>query len=1382
MASRSLGTLTLDLIAKIGGYLGPLDKGARGTKKFADDTGKSLKAISKSTALLGTAAATGFGLMVKHSIDVQDELSKTSQKIGVSVEDLSALRFSADLAGVGFQDLSGSLGKFNKNINEAFSSGRGAAADAFADLGIKVTDTAGRLKSTNQLFSEVADRFVGLEDGAVKTSLAMDLFGKAGKDLIPLLNSGASGLKNNADEAQRLGQIFSGESAKAAEAFNDNLSRLQRSIGGMANAVAQDALPELTKLSELFADPKFRSNMAGIGSGLIYLARGALLSVNALANLGKTLGEDLARDIHGISDDDIPALTTRLKELNAQLDPKNIADYLNNSEVGDIFLSEKTLNAERDRIQGLIDAWKKSEQEIYKTRKSIRDIDVFGSGEDPFDSTTWSENIGKITAAQIKANAELRESNKKRSEEAAKLSAELKKRFEETRDALHQEIDLYGKSSEAASTTYQTTVGDLKNLDQAQKDTLISLAKIKDAQVDETERAAGVATIIDALKDEENQLILTADAYLKMQLQAKGATDAEIADALSRAENVRQIKKNIQDIENAQSAYAQYTQQIWSRIDEEGSNAWLNILRGAKSSFDGIKDIFERTLAEMAHQALTKPILLRLQQSIGGVAGIGASTGAAASGSGGSSSSSGAGAGALAGLGVYAVAAVAVVAAVGIWNRKQDEKFVKMTAEYKQGNQSIVKVLGEGNKKSQSINTGIETLKAVNGDVLNVNYSMLSALLDIRAGLGNVAAGFAKTLIGGADYQSLGISQGSTNLSRKQAAVTGLGVPIDFESITRGTGTELDGLVGEFLQSISDSINGAIFKKKKKVIDSGIQIMGSSLADILTGGALQAFSYADVKTSKKVFGISAGSKVNRTREDLDESFENQISGVFENAGEALKLASTALGINFNQYVNDLNIATQDLSLKGLEGDALTKEIESFFGATLDNWADVLLGGTEVLNDFQKVGESAFETMVRLASQTNTFNDYAKTLGLNFDAVGLGAVYAAQYIADLAGGFEGLSSALGDYYSKFFSDSERFLKTQDAISTAFSDLGYALPKTRDEFKKYINQLDLSVVADQEKFASLIKLSSATDSYLTALDAETKAKEEAATASEDATKAAQQSLRDAASSAFDAFSKSINVDIEKVQDALSSSKQIADSLSGALRGMRLESSQADLLSRRQAQAQLFAANAISKAGGPLPQAGALDDALQALAQPSQDLFSNFEDYARDFYLTQKNLKELSDAAGGRVSIEEKNLAALQESLDYYQQEIDLLNGIDNGVLSVRDSIARLAQALVDAGSTTSRKDFALPTLSNDYETKQNSVYAPALNKSASLINAFNAESAAKGVADITVLIKELSENLQASQFAIAKNTLGAHKILSRWDIDGMPEEREPEETLS
>lgn len=195
-----------------------------------------------------TLSAAGFAAMIKDAIDAADHLNKLSQKIGISVEALSTLRFAAQLSDVSLESLQKGIKGLSQNITEA-NTGIGDGAQMFEALGISVKNADGSMKSTDEVLLQVANVFAHLEDGAVKTALAVKLFGKSGMDMIPLLNQGAAGINQLTAEAERLGLKLTTETARSAEAFNDNLTALKASSSSLSISLARDFLPELINIT-----------------------------------------------------------------------------------------------------------------------------------------------------------------------------------------------------------------------------------------------------------------------------------------------------------------------------------------------------------------------------------------------------------------------------------------------------------------------------------------------------------------------------------------------------------------------------------------------------------------------------------------------------------------------------------------------------------------------------------------------------------------------------------------------------------------------------------------------------------------------------------------------------------------------------------------------------------------------------------------------------------------------------------------------------------------------------------------------------------------------------------------------------------------------------
>ncbi len=248
-----IGSLRAILSANIGQFTEDLGKAGKNVDSFATRAKKASAGVAKAGAAIGAALAAGataFSFAMKKVIDDADNLSKTAKSIGTTTESLSRLRYAADLSGVSFETLTNGVARLSRNMLQA-SQGLQAPKRAFDALGISVTNADGTLRDSEDVINDVADRFSKMDDGAAKTAIALEIFGRAGAKMIPLLNEGSSGIKKMTDEAADLGIVIDQNTGKAAEAFNDNLNRLGRIFQSIIIKVSARLLPTLVKMSDV---------------------------------------------------------------------------------------------------------------------------------------------------------------------------------------------------------------------------------------------------------------------------------------------------------------------------------------------------------------------------------------------------------------------------------------------------------------------------------------------------------------------------------------------------------------------------------------------------------------------------------------------------------------------------------------------------------------------------------------------------------------------------------------------------------------------------------------------------------------------------------------------------------------------------------------------------------------------------------------------------------------------------------------------------------------------------------------------------------------------------------------------------------------------------
>jgi hypothetical protein len=184
------------------------------------------------------------------AIDTQREMGLMAQKVGMSVEQLSAMQLVAKKSDLDMHSLSVTVGLLSKNMLMA-AQGTKLQAQHFKELGIAVKDThTGALRPVTAVLSDIADRFESMPDGATKTALAMQLMGRSGKEMIPLLNRGGQEMRNMTAEAQELGLVITDKTAKAAEHFHENMVKLDGAVEGLKLRLAEELLPKLIEFTD----------------------------------------------------------------------------------------------------------------------------------------------------------------------------------------------------------------------------------------------------------------------------------------------------------------------------------------------------------------------------------------------------------------------------------------------------------------------------------------------------------------------------------------------------------------------------------------------------------------------------------------------------------------------------------------------------------------------------------------------------------------------------------------------------------------------------------------------------------------------------------------------------------------------------------------------------------------------------------------------------------------------------------------------------------------------------------------------------------------------------------------------------------------------------
>lgn len=219
---------------------------------LGDKLGKGIKTAAKWGAAIGVGAiAAGAGMlkMATSSAETTDRIDKLSQKIGMSRKGFQEMDFVASQSGMAVESLQVGFKTLRTSMEQA-QVGKGKGAQAFAELGVSVTDSTGALRDQEEVFNESVNKLQAMEDGTEKAMLATKLFGKSGQEMMPLLNGAAGSMDEMRQQAHDLGLVLSDESIDAGVAFTDTMDQLQRSFQTAVAEIGVQFMPVITGFAD----------------------------------------------------------------------------------------------------------------------------------------------------------------------------------------------------------------------------------------------------------------------------------------------------------------------------------------------------------------------------------------------------------------------------------------------------------------------------------------------------------------------------------------------------------------------------------------------------------------------------------------------------------------------------------------------------------------------------------------------------------------------------------------------------------------------------------------------------------------------------------------------------------------------------------------------------------------------------------------------------------------------------------------------------------------------------------------------------------------------------------------------------------------------------
>ncbi|HGK4144172.1 TPA: phage tail tape measure C-terminal domain-containing protein [Klebsiella pneumoniae] len=284
MAGKSLGTLTIDLIAKVGGFVQGMDKAERSSQKWREQVKKDAKEVSSSIIAVGAAAATaavGIGAaglaIVKNTAQQVTEADRWAKSLKMSTQDLLSWQYAAEQAGLTGDNIADIFKDINDKVGDAVLNKSGEAAQALDTLGLSAQKLA--QQSPDKQLMAISEALQKIPTQAGKTNILESLGNDLSK-MLPLFDNNNEKLKQFIQLSKDFGVAPPQEDIDNLVKVNQFFQDIETSARGLKMEIASGlAKVDLTPLQDglddirdVFTDPAVLQGLSDLVGEAISLA------------------------------------------------------------------------------------------------------------------------------------------------------------------------------------------------------------------------------------------------------------------------------------------------------------------------------------------------------------------------------------------------------------------------------------------------------------------------------------------------------------------------------------------------------------------------------------------------------------------------------------------------------------------------------------------------------------------------------------------------------------------------------------------------------------------------------------------------------------------------------------------------------------------------------------------------------------------------------------------------------------------------------------------------------------------------------------------------------------------------------------------------------
>ncbi|MBC5249856.1 phage tail tape measure protein, partial [Klebsiella pneumoniae] len=503
MAGKSLGTLTIDLVAKVGGFVSGMDKAERASAKWSkqvqDDVAKSsaaLAGIGAAAIAAGLAVGvSGFQLLKSTSRQIA-ETDRWAKSLQLSTQELLAWQFAAEKAGVSGDQMADIFKDIGDKIGDAVLNKSGEAVDALNALGLSA-EKLSKVSPDKQLLA-IGESLGKISTNAEKTTILESLGNDLSK-LLPLFDNNNQKLKQFIDLAKDYGVAPDPSSIDDLVKVNQLFEDMEAQVAGLKIEIAAglakvDLTPlqgSLDKLHDVLTDPLVLQGISDLVSEVAQLAGWLVKAAAGAGQLAASTGNRFAALSGKIDLTNIDQVNERIEYLQKILEGKKGFYSQSESMFGWITGVDDSAKALNDELQSLIE----TRDKFSKASKSVLPLQVATVGTDnPFSLPPGGTNGKPVKTPTSKTENAFNSRLLDLQKQAALIETTGKKTAEVT---------------ELEKINFDITSGNLKKLSEAQKEQLRTAAKVLDSKKEElrlNQENARVAEYVSGL-EKQNKLV-----------------------------------------------------------------------------------------------------------------------------------------------------------------------------------------------------------------------------------------------------------------------------------------------------------------------------------------------------------------------------------------------------------------------------------------------------------------------------------------------------------------------------------------------------------------------------------------------------------------------------------------------------------------------------------------------------------------------------------------------------------------------------------------------------------------------------------------------------------------------------------------------------------